>query len=98
LVVDLGKVGLALVFAGFLTAVIGVAAVAIYTAFRGVSEVGYGGCVLIMFIPICFGAGSPGIVPYLILVSTAVMLLAVVIVYYLLRSVAKSLATSTYRT
>jgi len=27
-----------------------------------------------------------------------VMLLAVVIVYYLLRSVAKSLATSTYRT
>jgi len=96
--VDLGKVGLALIFAGFLTAVIGVAAVAIYTTFRGASEVSFGGCILVVFIPICFGAGPPGVVPYLILVSTIVMLAVVVIAYYFLRSTAKSLATGTRRT
>ncbi len=95
---DLGKVGLALIFAGFLTAVIGVAAAAIYIAFRGASEVSFGGCILVAFIPICFGAGSPDTVPYLILVGTIVMLVVVTIAYYFLRSTAKSLAAGTHRT
>jgi uncharacterized membrane protein len=87
--VDLGRVGLVLVFAGFLIAVIGVVVAVVYTAFRGVSEVGYGGCILVMFVPICFGAGTSGIALLLILVSAVVMLVTVLVAYYLLRSVAK---------
>jgi len=96
--VDLGRVGLVLVLAGFLVAVIGVVAVAAYVALRGVSEVGYGGCILILFVPICFGAGSPNIAPYLLIASAVAMLIVMVVAYYLLRSMAKSLAAGTYRT
>jgi uncharacterized membrane protein len=96
--VDLGRVGLVLVFAGFLVAVVGVVAAVAYTAFRGASEVGYGGCILVMFVPICFGTGTSGIAPLLVLVSAVAMLVAVLVAYYLLRSVAKPPTTGTYYT
>jgi len=94
---DLGRIGLILVLAGFSVAVIGVVAVAVYAALRGVSEVGYGGCVLIMFVPICFGTGSPNIAPHL-LIASAILMLAVVVVAYLLLRFTRSLASGTYHT
>ncbi len=41
-------------------------------------SVGVGGCIIILFIPICFGVGSPGILEFT-LVITAVMLIATVL-------------------
>jgi uncharacterized membrane protein len=77
----LEKLGLALVLAGFALA-FAAALLAALSAAQG-GAVGVGGCVLVLFIPVCFGAGP--LAPHL-LVAALALALALVVLSFLLWS------------
>ncbi|MEL9990537.1 MAG: hypothetical protein QXP98_00685 [Thermoproteus sp.] len=66
---------------GLLIALIGffVMAVAPLLQVSGASQVATAGCVLIFFVPICFGAGQPQTVGALVLASAAILAVLFVI-------------------
>jgi len=68
--VQLEKLGFALILAGFALAFAAVLVAALSVAQGGAASVG--GCVLILFVPICFGVGS--LAPYLLVVVLALAL------------------------
>ncbi|MCX8185010.1 MAG: hypothetical protein RMI56_02070 [Sulfolobales archaeon] len=81
--VDLFKVGLALFIAGFTLALIATLAAAIFPALQaegGPTGVSSGGCILIMFVPICFGVGEAALPLMVLAVGLAVVLLIVSLV------------------
>ncbi len=55
---------------------------------------GVAGCIVIFFIPICFGAGSPGIIQWLIIVTLVVTVLFLVIILLLARSFSSLIGAS----
>ncbi|MEM4438655.1 MAG: hypothetical protein QXT46_04910 [Pyrobaculum sp.] len=75
--------GLGLVTAGFLI----IAAVALSTIFidRPIHAAAVG-CVVLVFVPICFGAGDPVLVNWSILITAALLVAFVVLQWLLWRS------------
>ncbi|MEM0023864.1 MAG: hypothetical protein QXF90_04275 [Thermofilaceae archaeon] len=69
----LWKVGLALVLAGFALAVI---AALLLLAAPG-ALVGVGGCILVLFVPVCFGVGSQALPLLIVAIALSIVLLAV---------------------
>lgn len=75
--------GLALILAGFAVALAAALALAVSAA-RG--EVGAGGCIVILFFPVCFGIGP--LAPYLLIVAAALALALTALSFLLWRWVA----------
>jgi uncharacterized membrane protein len=75
-------VGLMLIFAGFLL-VLAAPLLALASDAKVVATGGAAGCVVIFFVPICFGAGAPQIVSWG-LVAVAVMMALVALVMWLI--------------
>lgn len=80
------KIGFILVFLGIIIVVL-VPIIMVLTTTSGSSEThtGFGGCIVIFFIPICFGAGSPELVPLLIIIALALTLALILLLPLLLR-------------
>ncbi len=76
------KLGLLLIIAGFIIFLF--IPILLFTS-SGSSKVGFGGCIVIFFIPICFGAGSPELVPLLIIIALALTLALILLLPLLLR-------------
>ena len=83
-----------LLFLGFLVIIIGFIILFISSLYfmwqassgiTGKGEVGIGGCIVVFFIPICFGAGSPGL-NNLVLILAIVMTIIVLLVFLAFRS------------
>ena len=70
----LWKVGLALVLAGFALAVI--AALLPLLAAPG-AQVGVGGCIIVLFVPVCFGVGSQALPLLIVAIALSIVLLVV---------------------
>ncbi len=75
-------VGLVLIFAGFLL-VLAAPLLALASDAKVVATGGAVGCVVIFFVPICFGAGAPQVVSWG-LVAVAVMMALVALVMWLI--------------
>jgi uncharacterized membrane protein len=75
-------VGLMLIFAGFLL-VLAAPLLALASDARVAATGGAVGCVVIFFVPICFGAGAPQVVSWG-LVAVAVMMALVTLVMWLI--------------
>ena len=75
-------VGLVLIFAGFLL-VLAAPLLALASDAKVTATGGAVGCVVIFFVPICFGAGAPQVVTWG-LVATAVMMALVALVMWLI--------------
>ncbi|ABL78900.1 TIGR00304 family membrane protein [Thermofilum pendens] len=75
----LEELGFSLVALGFLLAVASILALAAYSFIASPASVGFAGCVVIGFVPLCFGYGSSaGLVLALLAVAlTALVALAV---------------------
>lgn len=77
--VGLFKLGLALFLAGFAVACAAVVAPVVWAALAGrEGAVGFsgGGCVLVMFVPICFGVGEVAL-PLMVLAAVAAAVLVI---------------------
>lgn len=79
---DLLKLGFILIFLGFITAFVGVLIPILLTLLEPTKVgIGVGGCIVVFFIPICFGYGEPA-VPMMIIML--VLALALIIVSFLM--------------
>ncbi|MEM1849259.1 MAG: hypothetical protein QXH70_09030 [Thermofilaceae archaeon] len=74
----LWKVGLALVLAGFALVVI---AALLLLAAPG-ALVGVGGCILVLFVPVCFGVGSQALPLLIVAIALSIVLLAVAFIVW----------------
>jgi len=83
-----------LLFLGFLVIIIGfiiLFASSLYFMWQasseaaGKGEVGIGGCIVVFFIPICFGAGSPGL-SNLALILAIIMTIMALLIFLAFRS------------
>ncbi len=78
----LSKIGFLLIIIGvivlFITPILALFSIPYETGHQENVSVGVGGCIVILFIPICFGVGSPGILEF-ILVIAAIMLVATIL-------------------
>ncbi|MEM1871559.1 MAG: hypothetical protein QW517_10625 [Thermofilaceae archaeon] len=75
----LWKVGLALLLAGFALAVI--AALLPLLAAPG-ALVGVGGCIIVLFVPVCFGVGSQALPLLIVAIALSIVLLAVAFIVW----------------
>ncbi|QOR94617.1 hypothetical protein IMZ38_01380 [Thermosphaera chiliense] len=82
-----GRIGLILIALGFAVVL---AAAALWTGSGG-GEAGFAGCVIIFFIPLCWGVGSPGIISILLLALIVILAVAVLLNIFLATSVLKQL-------
>lgn len=80
------KLGLLFIVIGFLILIVASLLMLISSA-TGLTIGGVSGCVVILFIPICFGVGSPNVVVLLTLVSAILLLFILVSFLILFRSV-----------
>jgi len=82
-------IGTTLIIIGFIVIIIGsiLPALTISSKPSEKTEVGVGGCVVIMFIPICFGYGKPEIMTPLITLSLALVIILVVIYIIMTRKI-----------
>ncbi len=55
---------------------------------------GIAGCIVIFFIPICFGTGSPGIVQWLVIITLVITILFLVVILLLARSFSSLIGAS----
>lgn len=76
---NLFKLGLVLVFAGMILAVVAMFLPLLITAPSSIS-VSSGGCVIVGFIPICFGVGEHALPVILIALVLAIVLVAISLV------------------
>lgn len=76
------KLGLVLVFAGIILAVIAALLPLLLVAPEtgGVSATG-GGCVVVFFVPVCFGVGEQAHVALLLAIALAVVLVVVLLLF-----------------
>uniref|UniRef100_A0A7C2BLS8 DUF131 domain-containing protein n=1 Tax=Thermosphaera aggregans TaxID=54254 RepID=A0A7C2BLS8_9CREN len=77
---------------GLILIALGLAAVLVATALSigsGDGEAGFAGCVIIFFIPVCWGVGSPGVVEVLLLVIIALLAVVVLLNIFLATRVLK---------
>jgi uncharacterized membrane protein len=79
--VELERLGFALILAGVALAFAAALFAALSAAWGGAA--GVGGCVLVLFIPICFGAGP--LAPHLLVASLALALALVALSFVLWR-------------
>ncbi|MEM3960233.1 MAG: hypothetical protein QW200_07940 [Ignisphaera sp.] len=94
---DLYKAGIILIIAGFI--LLFIAALLPLTIYllspatgMGSVEIGGGGCILLFFIPICFGVGSQAVL--LIIVALILALIAMIFGYIIYRSIRNDLQRS----
>ena len=82
-------IGITLIIIGFIVIIIGsiLPALTISSKPSEKTEVGVGGCIVIMFIPICFGYGKPEIITPLITLSLALVIILVVIYIIMTRKI-----------
>jgi len=89
--VNLMKLGFMLITLGFVVMLVALLLPFINIIFSGKVEsidIGGGGCIVILFIPICFGFGAPSLAQLLIIVA-ALLTLAILIVGLLMTREAK---------
>lgn len=87
------KIGLTLILLGFAIAFIAILIPMLFLLIEG-GEIGVGGCVLILFIPICFGYGNLAIP--LIVVAAILMLVVTIVGVFVYTSMRKTLKSSAY--
>lgn len=49
------------------------------------TTVAWGGCIIIFFIPICFGGGNPALYPWLIIFSIILSIITLIVMIALIR-------------
>ena len=91
--VKLAKLGLALVLAGFVLAFVA-ALLPLLAAGAARAEVGAAGCVVVLFIPVCFGVGP--LAPYLVIAAMLITLAFLLITYLFLRAALEELKPRGY--
>jgi uncharacterized membrane protein len=82
-------IGTTLIIIGFIVIIIGsiLPAITMPSKPSEKTEVGVGGCIVIMFIPICFGYGKPEIMTPLIILSLALVIILAVIYIIMTRKI-----------
>ncbi|MEM1695018.1 MAG: hypothetical protein QW764_05575 [Desulfurococcaceae archaeon] len=76
------KLSLALIFAGFLTIFLATVAYTLALLVQGYTadlRVAGGGCIVVMFIPICVGFGDPVVIVLMMIVALALIIASYVI-------------------
>lgn len=74
------SIGFTLLFIGFLLIIIASLLLVIYFSTGGTKvETGVSGCIIIFFIPICFVQGTPGVLPYILLLTILIVISIIVL-------------------
>ena len=87
---NLAKLGFILIFIGF--------AIAILAAFLPLisspisdHEIGVGGCIIVFFIPICFGTGTHGLGTIMMVIAIILAIILMVLAFIIFRTLFKSI-------
>jgi uncharacterized membrane protein len=88
---DFWRIGLLLIIIGFL--IVFVAAILlVFESFSASSSSGdVSGCIILFFIPICFGAGSKGFIVPLMITALVITIIILFIILFIIWSARKSL-------
>ncbi|MCC6016351.1 MAG: hypothetical protein LM582_04835 [Desulfurococcaceae archaeon] len=86
------RTGFILIFVGFALIFIAVSILSIlFMVSGGVASVSGVGCIVILFIPICFGYGVPSLLIPLMIISVVLVIALLIIGYLMLRDIRKNL-------
>ncbi len=80
------KIGHLLILSGFLLAFIAVLLIPILAILSGDASLSFGGCIVILFFPICFGVGSE---PLLLILAAMLLAIVLMILSYFLRPLSR---------
>ncbi|MEO3993187.1 MAG: hypothetical protein QN229_02600 [Desulfurococcaceae archaeon TW002] len=83
------KVSILLLLAGFMLVFLAMLLPILTLGGQATTPSGVAGCVILFFIPICFGFGESGILPFMIMLSLALTLILVVFTFLIFRKLAR---------
>ncbi|MCC6040356.1 MAG: hypothetical protein LM565_06015 [Thermofilum sp.] len=87
----LARLGLALIAVGVILAFL---AALLPLLAAGAGEAGVAGCVLVFFVPVCFGVGP--LAPYLMVAAMLIALALLLVAYFLFRAALEELRPESY--
>jgi len=79
------KTGILLLIAGFVLVFLAVLLPILTSVSQVTTSSGVAGCVILFFIPVCFGLGESGVVPLMIVLSLVLTLILVVFTFLISR-------------
>lgn len=84
------KLSILFLLAGFVLVFLAVLLPVLTSGSQATTSSGVAGCVILFFIPICFGLGESGVVPVIILLSLVLTLVLLVVTFLISRKLAVS--------
>lgn len=84
------KISIVFLLAGFVLVFLAVLLPILTSVDQATTSSGIAGCVILFFIPICFGFGESGVLPFMMILSLALTLVLVVFAFLVFRKLTKN--------